>query len=95
MKTAPNNFVLIGGIVIIGIGWVNAASQNKPVSKVIMGGVSFIVIASLLDLAGGYAAKFANGMVALALVTTIIVEGGTLFNTINSIGQGKPTKKTG
>lgn len=84
--------ILIGGIVIISIGVVNAAVNKRPETPVFVGGIGFILLASLLDTIGGQWSKVASGLVGLAVVTSLLVEGPALFTAINNAKGGQGTE---
>ncbi len=75
MNTQPHRGILVGGILIISVGFANAMLTQKPVSKVMVGGVGFLLLASVLDALGGAASKFATAIVGLAVVTALLAEG--------------------
>jgi hypothetical protein len=75
MNTQPHRGILVGGIVIITVGFANAALTKKPVSKVLVGGIGFLLLASILDAIGGQASAFASAIVGLAVVTALLAEG--------------------
>lgn len=93
--------ILIGGIVIISIGAINAAINKRPETPVFAGGIGFILLASLLDAIGGGLSRIAVGLTGLAVVTVVLVEGPSLFQAItNSKGVapdvlGPPVSITG
>lgn len=90
----PNKGVLVGGIVIISVGFINAALHHKPETKVFAGGVGIVLIASLVEMFGSNAAKLANAFMGLAVVTVLLVEGTDIVQVLNK-SQGKPATKTG
>lgn len=77
-----NKGIIIGGLIIIGVGAVNAAVNNRPQTPVFAGGVGVLVLASLLDALGGRAAALATALVGLAATTVLFVEGPALFKAI-------------
>lgn len=81
----PNKTILIGGMVIIGVGLIRAATNNKPETPVLAGGVAFLLVASLLDALGGGPAKFATALVALAATTVIVTEAPGVFQASNNV----------
>lgn len=86
MKTSK--FILIGGLLIIGIGTVNAAINKKPETPVLAGGIGVILLASILEAIGPGPGKVGNALVGLAATSVLIVEGPSLFQAINN-AQGK------
>lgn len=82
--------ILLGGIVIISIGVVNATVNNRPETPVFAGGIGVLVLASLLDAIGPGPGKIAAAIVALAATTAVFVEAPALFQAIqNSQSQKK------
>lgn len=69
-----NKNILIGGIIIIGVGVIRAATNKKPETPVLAGGVAFLLLASLLDALGPGLSKIATGLVALAATTVVVTE---------------------
>lgn len=80
-----NKSILVGGMIIIGVGVIRAATSNKPETPVFAGGVAFLLLASLLDAIGKGPAKIATGLVALAATTVIITEAPGVFQAINNV----------
>jgi hypothetical protein len=85
----PNNTILVGGSIIIAVGYVNAVINNRPKTPIFAGGVGFLLLASLLDAFGGNAAKFATAIVGLATFTVLIVEGPSLIAALQNSQKGK------
>jgi hypothetical protein len=81
----PNKTILLGGAVIIGVGVIRAATNNKPETPVFAGGVAFLLLASLLDALGGGASKVATALVALAATTVVVVEASGVFAATNNV----------
>lgn len=85
--------ILLGGIVIISVGVVNATINNRPETPVFAGGIGVLVLASLLDAIGPGPGKIAAAIVALAATTAVFVEAPSLFQAIqNSQSQKKKGK---
>lgn len=76
--------ILLGGILIISAGAVNAILKKKPETPVIAGGIGVVVLASLLDAIGPTTGKIAAGIVGLAAVTTIFVEAPAIFTALQN-----------
>lgn len=89
---SSNNTILIGGVVIITFGAVSALYNSKPETPVFIGGIGFILLASLIDMFGGEWSKLASGLVGLSVVTVILVEGPSLFAAIQ--GMKPPVSTT-
>lgn len=86
----PNKPLLVGGLIIITFGALNAAINNKPETPVFAGGIGVVLIASLLDAFGGPLRGVANGLVGLAVLTVLLVEGPSV---ISAIQNKQGTKK--
>lgn len=88
----PNKAILIGGMVIIGVGVIRAATNNKSETPVLAGGVAFLLIASLLDALGPGPSKIATALVALAATTVIVTEAPGVFTaTQNALKKAQST----
>jgi hypothetical protein len=84
MNSEPHRGILIGGIVIITVGFANASLNKKPVSRVLVGGVGFLFLASLLDAFGGKASMLASAFVGLAVTAVLLSEGIPILNYLTS-----------
>jgi hypothetical protein len=80
----PNKTILIGGIVIISVGAVNAAVNNRPETPVFAGGIGVLLLASLLDVLGPGPGKVATALIGLTVVTVLLVEGPAIFSAITN-----------
>ncbi len=78
-----NKTVLLGGVVIITVGFVKAVSGGGSPTRVFAGGVGLILLASLLELAGDTGSKLASGIVGLATVTVLLIEAPALYQAIS------------
>ena len=88
----PNKTILIGGAIILGIGVMRAATQQKPETPVFAGGVAFLLLASILDALGGSASKVATALVALAATTVVVVEApGVIQASQNALKKAQST----
>lgn len=88
----PNKTLLIGGMVIIGVGIIRAATNNKPETPVLAGGVAFLLVAALLDALGPGPSKIATALVALAATTVVVTEApGVFAATQNVLAKAKST----
>jgi hypothetical protein len=85
----PNKTILIGGVVILSVGVVNAAVNNRPETPVFAGAVGVLLLASLLDAIGPGPGKIATALIALTTVTVLIVEGPAVFSAIQNAQKGK------
>lgn len=75
-----NKSILVGGMIIIGVGVIRAATNNKPETPVLAGGVAFLLLASLLDALGPGPSKLATALVALAATTVVITELPSVYS---------------
>ena len=91
-----NKTVLVGGGVIITVGYANAVVTKGNPTKVIVGGMAFILLASLLELAGPRASSLASGIVGVAVLTVILVEAPSIQQAyLNAQSNaGKPSAST-
>ena len=80
----PNKTILVGGLLIISVGVVNAIVKSKPITPVFAGGIGFLLLASILDLFGGHLATLATALVGLAVTTVLLVEGPALFSALST-----------
>lgn len=81
----PNKTILIGGAVIIGIGVIRAATNKKPETPVLAGGVAFLLLASILDALGPGPSKVATALVALAATTVVITELPSVYSAVSNV----------
>lgn len=91
---SPNKLILTGGIIIITIGAINAAINNKPETSVFAGGIGVILLASLFAALGEVPEKIASGLVGLATVTVVLVEGPALFQALQNVQSKKSLPTT-
>src|SRR6266436_4668950 len=82
-----NQTILVGGAVIITFGFANALANNRPTTPVFIGGIGVISLASLLAFFGEGPAKLAAGLIMVAVVTVVLVEGGPFLAALGSKGQ--------
>ncbi len=78
----PNQAILAGGVVIITVGFISATVNNRPKTKVFAGGIGIMLFASLIEMAGGQAAKLATAFMGLAVVTVLLVELPDVFTAL-------------
>ena len=87
-----NKPLIIGGMIIIGVGIIRAASSNKPETPVFAGAVVFLLLASLLDALGPGPSKLATALVGLAATTVVVTElPGVIQGTNNALSKAKST----
>ena len=79
-----NKSIVIGGLIIITVGAVNAAMKSRPETPVFVGCVGVILLASILDTFGPGWSRIATGFVWLAAITVLIVEGPGLFQALQN-----------
>jgi len=78
-----NKTVLLGGAVIIAVGFAKALTSGGNPTKVFAGGVGIILLASLLELAGSGASRVASGLVGVATITVLLVEAPSIYQVIS------------
>lgn len=78
-----NKTVLLGGAVIITVGFAKSVSGGGSPTRVFAGGVGVILLASLLELAGSIGNRLATGLVGVATVTVILVEAPAIYQAIS------------
>jgi len=87
-----NKNILIGGVIIIGVGVIRAATNKKPETPVLAGGVAFLLLASLLDALGPGPSKLATALVALAATTVVVTELPSVYSAAqNVLNKAKST----
>ena len=91
----PDKVVLIDGVIIIFIGFLNAVVNNRPKTKVFAGGVGFILLMALLDAFGGDTAKLASALMTLATITVVMVETPALVQAVVAAQSASITLPTG
>jgi hypothetical protein len=77
-----NRIVLLGGAVIIVVGFVKASTSGGSPTRVFAGGVGIVLLASLLELAGNAGSRLASGLVGIATLTVILVEAPSIYQAI-------------
>src|SRR6185437_14871695 len=77
-----NRTVLLGGAIIIVVGFAKAVTSGGSTTKVFAGGVGIILLASLLELAGETGSRMASGLVGIATVTVLLVEAPAIYTSI-------------
>lgn len=70
----PSRFVIIAGFVIAGSGVVNAWTNKKPITPIIIGAYVFVLVLAVLDMFGGGIATLANALAMLAVVYILLTE---------------------
>lgn len=78
-----NKIVLLGGAVIIVVGFLKVSTSGGSPTKVFAGGVGIILLASLLELAGSAGSRLASGLVGIATVTVILVEAPSVYQAVS------------
>lgn len=69
-----NKKILASGIVITFTGVVVSWQQNKPITRIIMGGYIFTLVLALLDMFGGEMSIFAGALAMLAMLYVLLTE---------------------
>lgn len=83
----PNKTILVGGMIILGVGVIRAASGNKPETPVFAGGVVFLLLASILDALGPGPSKIATALVGLAATTVVVTELPGVISAANNVAK--------
>lgn len=83
-----SNGVLIGGLILLTVGFTRATLQNKPKTPVIAGALGVVLFASLLELAGTNATKVANALVGVAVLTALITEIPDIVTAVQNAQKG-------
>lgn len=78
-----NRIVLLGGAVIIVVGFVKATTSGGNPTRVFAGGVGIILLASLLELMGSAGSRLASGLVGIATITVVLVEAPAVYQAIS------------
>ncbi len=89
---ASNKTVLIGGTVIITVGYVGAITTKGNPTRVVVGGIVFVLLASLLELAGPRASALASGLVGVAVLTVVLVEAPAIQQAYVNAQKGAISK---
>jgi hypothetical protein len=84
MGASNSKFVLVGGLIILSVGFVYATVHNRPKTKVLVGGIGFMLLASILDAFGDGPSKLANAITMVAVVSVLIGEGPDLFTALTT-----------
>lgn len=82
-----NKPLIIGGLIILGVGVIRAATSNKPETPVFAGGVVFLLLASLLDALGPGPSKLATALVGLAATTVVVTELPGVIQAANNVSK--------
>jgi hypothetical protein len=86
-----NKTVLLGGTVIVAVGFAKAVTSGGSPTKVFAGGVGIVLLASLLELLGPRASQLATGLVGLATVTILLVEAPAVYAGIAHAQKAAPS----
>lgn len=78
-----NRIVLLGGAVIIVVGFIKATTSGGNPTRVFAGGVGIILLASLLELMGSAGSRLASGLVGIATITVVLVEAPSVYQAIS------------
>lgn len=79
-----NKPIIVATVVIAGSGVVNAWTQSKPLTPVILGSYVFMLVLSIADAFGGDIAKIASALAMLAMTYVLISEfpWGVILSTV-------------
>lgn len=85
--------IIIAGVVILAFGLTKAALDKKPLDVPIVGGLSFVLLLSLLSAFSSSASNLAGNLALLGMTTVVLVDGPEVLNALNKqqgIGAGNP-----
>ena len=82
-----NHKIIIAAVVIAGAGVVNAWTNKKPLTPVILGAYILVIVLSLMDMFGGGLSTLAGAIAMLAVTYVVLTE--VPWNQFISIVQGK------
>lgn len=85
-----NKKVVVAAVIITGSGVVNAWTNQKPITPVIIGGYIFVLVLAVMDAFGGPLADLAGALAMLAALYVLLTE----FPWSKIIGLVKPEKAT-
>lgn len=85
-----NKKIIVAAVVITGSGVVNAWSNSKPITPVILGGYIFILVLAVMDMFGGPLADLSGALAMLAALYVLLTE----FPWSKIIGLVKPETAT-
>ena len=92
--------ILTSGLVIIGVGVAGKLSGTKKLASksytnLIIGGVGFTLLASLLAMTNPQVARVVAGLTGLAAVTVVLVNGQPLLDLLSQkrSAAGKPQER--
>ena len=69
-----NRSIIVAAFVIAGSGVVNAWSNQKPITPIIIGTYVFILIMAVMDMFGGGLADLASALSMLAVTYVLLTE---------------------
>lgn len=84
-----NKHIIAATLIIGGSGIIKAWQSKKPITSVILGSYVFMLILSLIDLAGGQASKFAGAIAMVAMLAVILNTWTPILGTITKAVTGK------
>lgn len=74
--------ILIAGVVILAIGIGKAALDKKPIDKPIVGGVTFVLLLSLVSALGPALSDLAGDFALLGMATVVLVDAPEVIGAI-------------
>lgn len=89
---SSSKIILVGGILIISVGAVNAMVNKRPETPVFAGGIGVILLASLLEAIGTGPGRVAAALVGLASVTVLFAESPALFTALANAQKQQTTQ---
>lgn len=72
--------LLVAGSIVIGVGVLNAVNQQKVLTPVLLGGLTFVILLSLLAAFSTQAASLAGDLALLAAASSLLIELPGILN---------------
>jgi len=69
-----NKHIIASVMIVGGSGVINAWTNKKPITPVILGSYVFLLTLSIADMFGGQVSQLAGAMALLAAVTVLLTE---------------------
>lgn len=85
--------IIIAGVVILVIGIGKAALDKKPLDVPIVGGVTFVLLLSLVSALGPALSNLAGDFALLGMATVVLVDAPEVINAVQkqqTTGAGEP-----
>lgn len=82
-----NRKIVISAVVVGGVGILNAWSQSKPITGIVIGTYILLLVLSILDLFGGPLSQLSGAIAMVAVVYVLLYE--LPWSKIIGLVQGK------